>query len=81
MDIESFRAFSDSMWNELSLHRDEKTGLKNMSLVQIYELTMKEISSRDEIMRTHGPDVIKKQCVHMANYLYFLWVALTREIK
>jgi hypothetical protein len=79
MDVLSFNDFWHSMWNELEKHKDEKFGLKNWDLVSVWGLAMDEIPKRLETIRTCGPDDIEKQCIHISNYLYFLWVKLQEE--
>lgn len=73
MNQDDLREFRECMWDELVAHKDEKTGLKDVELVKVWELVIDNIESRLELLKTTGPDDIRKQCIHMANYLFFLW--------
>ena len=81
MDDESFKGFTGRMWMELELHRLDKTPIRDWELVDVWKLTKDEIVKRTEILKTRGPDDMEKQCIHMANYLYFLWTKLQMTKK
>lgn len=80
MDPLQLGAFHIAMWEELKKHKDEKTGIKNWELADVWKLTKDEIIKRTEILKTMGPDDMEKQCIHMSNYLFFLWCKL-QEVK
>lgn len=73
MNQNDFARFFQEMWLELEKHKDEKTGIKNWPLDQVWKLSVDEIEERLHKIRTQSPDVIHKQCLHIANYCYFLW--------
>lgn len=73
INLDNLEDFKRTMWGQLELHKEEKTGLDDVELAKVWELVMDNIESRLELLKTTGPDDIKKQCIHMANYLFFLW--------
>ncbi|GEM_PF-4697148 len=74
--------FGNEMFMELEKHDDEK-GLKfyNMSVEKLFKLLYEQSNNRltnieKTIFREDMPlKDIEKNCVHMANYFYFLWTA------
>ena len=73
MSQEQLGLFFGEMWEQLVKHKSEKIGIKNWDLVDVWQLCKDELEKRLELIKTRDPDEIRKQCVHMANYLCFLW--------
>lgn len=58
---------------ELIRHEDENMDIDGFNLIFTWSLVTREIERRLKILKTCGPEDINKQCIHMANYLSFLW--------
>lgn len=80
MNSADVHAFADAMLIELEKHKAEKTGLKNSNPDFVWNLVLAEIETRLEVLKDSNPDEMEKQCVHMANYLFFLWMKM-KEIN
>ena len=74
MNEHLFTQFCGQMYAELIKHKDNKTALGAMSPENVYSLSILEVKNRLRLIAT-STDVkfIKKQDVHMANYLFFMW--------
>lgn len=73
MDKESFLAFTTEMMDQLFKHKEEKTPLKQKDPGEIFTIVVNQLEGRLAQIKNYGPEVMEKQSVHMANYLYFLW--------
>ena len=73
MSQDKLAQFFQEMYTQLEKHKDEKIGLANWEIVDVWELCKNELEKRLELIKTRDSDEIRKQCVHMANYLWFLW--------
>lgn len=71
--------FGKEMNKQLTKHNKEKTDIKTFNLAEIWGLTSRQIEERLKILNTMGPHDMEKQCVHMANYLFFLWRKLNED--
>ena len=73
MSQETLGYFFQEMWTMLEKHKSEKIGIRNWEPLDVYELCRDEIRQRAEIISSSDPDEVRKQCIHIANYCYFLW--------
>ena len=73
MNQEVLNTFKTEMWNQLVKHQNEKVGIKNWEPIDVYELCRDEIRLRAEVIASSDPDEVRKQCIHIANYCFFLW--------
>jgi len=73
MSQEKLSEFFQEMYRQLEKHKDQKIGLKDWQLVDVWKLCKDELRLRLNLIETRDPQEIEKQCVHMANYLWFLW--------
>lgn len=76
MSSQDVHAFADAMLVELEKHKADKPGLKNANPDMVWNLVITEIEQRLDILKDSNPDEMEKQCVHMANYLFFLWMKM-----
>lgn len=71
--------FAMEMYNQLLRHKNEKIGIKNWTVDDVYKLVIDNIEERlDKIKTNHqqmkfdDKEFIEKQLVHIANYCFFL---------
>lgn len=69
-DVEEF---ANEMMQQLQKHTRDKTSLLDWNPINVYELCISELNKRLDIIKTQEPSEIKKQTIHMANYLFFMW--------
>ncbi len=73
-----FTQFCGQMYAELLKHRDEKLciSLKEMRPENVYSVCMLEIKKRLHMIESSDVELIRKQDIHMANYLFMMWVKM-----
>lgn len=69
----NFAEFCGHMFAQILKHKNDKLSLEDMEPENVLSVTKIAIMRRLAITETNDVDVIKKECVHMANYLYFTW--------
>ena len=72
-ELDSFR---NEMMIQLARHALTKRNIRDDDLTDVFELSTEEIHQRLDKILTEGPDVMERQCIHIANYCLFLWLKL-----
>ena len=78
IDKHKFTQFCGQMYAELLKHRDEKLciSLEEMRPENVYSVCMLEIKKRLHMIESSDVELIRKQDIHMANYLFMMWVKM-----
>ena len=72
-------AFSHEMIHQLEIHDNEKNSAANMAFGEVNNIVINELDNRIHILKTTANyDVIKAQCVHMANFLFIYCDAVAK---
>ena len=83
MDKHLFTQFCGQMYAEMLKHKDEKMAmtLSEMEPVNVYSVGLLEIKKRLQRLENVEPELIMKEDVHMANYLFFMWVKMKELLE
>ena len=77
-----FTQFCGQMYAEMLKHKDEKWAFSSLSPENTYTIAIFEVKKRLKIIeKTNDVDVIRKQNVHMANYLFLMWCKMFETEK
>lgn len=66
--------FSHEMAEQLWKHKGERKGLRDVPYREVRELTVDELLKRIPALRDGEMKAVNKQCVHIANFVLFLWL-------
>ena len=80
MDKKLFDEFVINMWGEMVKHINEKASLKYVLPKEVHRICIVEINKRSEVMISASPEEIQKQCKHIANYAFFMYVKMNEII-
>ena len=69
------------MFAEILKHKDDKMSLEDMRPENVYTMCVINVRKRMGDIDTTDVEFIRKQCVHMANYLYFMWTKMDETDK
>src|ERR1700690_4379069 len=78
--LDSTILFRQAMEDELHKHNDEKFSLDSYDASDVFLLTVHNIEDRLHNIKNFGPEIMEKECIHIANYCMFLWMKL-QELK
>jgi len=74
MDKRDIFDFGIAMLDELEKHKAEKEGLRSWHIDSVRQLAINETEQRlFKIDDSDDKKEMQKQCIHIANYLFFLW--------
>ena len=77
-----FTQFCGQMYAEMLKHRDEKWAFNAMSPENTHALTIFQVKERIKIIgKTNDVEIIEKQSVHIANYLFLMWCKMLETEK